>query len=167
MSKEFVNAFIAPAKRIWDLELGYPLEIKRVDTVTSKITTDDVSVYISLSGEAAGVVVYGFNARTAKAIAAKMIEDEVEVLDDLAYSALGELGNMITVHASSELSGAGFKSTFDPPLLVAPVGRQIPGMPNPHIRTMFASEVGNLNIHIGLVTDTKFNELDWLWNQWK
>ena len=167
MSQDFVNAFVAPAKRIWELELGYPLDLKRAESVTNQVTTDDVSVYITVNGDAPGIVIYGFNLSTAKKVVGTMMGQEVKSLDDVANSALAELANMITVHASAELSASGVGCTFNAPLILQPAGIRLEYMTNPHMRATFGSELGNLNIHISLYNSNQDADVDWLMQRWR
>jgi chemotaxis protein CheX len=166
MSEQIINAFVAPAKRIWEMELGHALDLKKADPVTSSITTDDVSVYITVNGDAPGIVIYGFSIGTARKVVGKMMGEEVKRLDDVANSALAELANMITVHASAELSASGIACTFNAPLILQPAGVPIKYMANPHVRASFGSDLGSLNIHIGLASTSRDEDVDWLMQRW-
>ncbi|MCH7745973.1 MAG: chemotaxis protein CheX [Chloroflexi bacterium] len=55
-----------------------------------------------------GNVLYGFDIETAKAIAGTMMGEELDELDEIALSALGELANMISGNAATERAAAGF-----------------------------------------------------------
>lgn len=167
MNQDLVNAFIAPAKKIWEMEFGLSLDLKRAESVSNQITTEDISAYINVTGDSPGTVMYGFNLGTAKKVVGQMMGQEVNTLDDVAASALVELANMISVHASAELSNAGFNCKFDQPVLISPAGSWLAYMTNPHIKAMFASDLGNLVIHIGLHSDSSDDSTDWLWQRWK
>lgn len=84
---------------------------------------DGINVQVGLVGDVGGHVNFGFDAATARAIAERMIGEDVPVLDELAMSALCELANMITGHARSHLVELGVRSDLTPPTLT--VGRGI------------------------------------------
>ena len=162
MSEELVNAFIAPASKIWRLEFGYELDLKRTESAVSQITTEDVTAYFIVTGDAPGNVLYGFSIGTAKLLAGMMIGQKITYLDEVATSALGELANMISMHAVAALSEAGFECRFQPPLLLSPAGTRMAYMHNPHIKATFSSTIGNLILHVGLYTGNTDDSMDWL-----
>lgn len=166
MSQDLVDAFIAPAKKIWQMQFDQLLDLKRVESVSHQITTEDISACIKVTGDAPGTVIYGFNINAAKKIVGLMMDQDVKTIDEIAASALTELAHIISVYTSAELTTVGLKCNFDPPVLISPAGSPLTNMTNPHIKAMFTSDLGSLVIHIGLHSASSDDSTDWLWQRW-
>ena len=50
MKEEYVNSFLAPAKLVWEKELGKSLELDKAEPVTHQFTTEDITALIGISG---------------------------------------------------------------------------------------------------------------------
>lgn len=78
-----------------------------------------IAVKLELTGDRTGTVLIRFNEENAKKTAsAMMMGMPVEDLDDMALSALAELGNMIMGGASIHLSEAGINTDITTPTLL-------------------------------------------------
>ena len=109
MKEEYINAFLAPAKMVWDRELGQSLEFDMAEMVSDQFTSEDVTAIIGISGKLEGTVLYGFPQDTVKAVVSTMVGEDVEsVTDELGLSALGEIANMITGNAGTKLAQEGY-----------------------------------------------------------
>ena len=76
MKEEYVNAFLAPAKMVWDKELGQTLEFAKAEMVSDQFTSEDVTAIIGISGKLEGTVLYGFPQDTAKAVVDTMVGED-------------------------------------------------------------------------------------------
>jgi len=150
MKQEYVNPFLAPAKLVWERELGLPLELSSVSAVAHKFTTEDITAVIGVSGELVGNILYGFPKSTARGIIDIMVGDDSDVGSELALSALGELANMITGNAATVLSSSGFSCMIAPPVLIQSSGTEISTLGRPQLLVVFGSEAGDLNIRVSL-----------------
>lgn len=176
--EELVNAFIDPAKQIWEKELGTSLKLKSANSVSLNSITDDVTAVIAVKGQVKGAVLYGFSRKTARRIVATMLGQKVKDLDDVAESAISELANMITIHATAHLANSGYSCEFKPPIIVDTPGTPIK-MGESQVKVAFASEIGELNVVIALVGEvgeqvaatanpgTGQDALGWLWQRWQ
>ena len=54
MKEEYVNPFLAPAKLVWEKELGQTLELASTDLVSHQFTTEDITALIGVSGQFQG-----------------------------------------------------------------------------------------------------------------
>ena len=80
---------------------------------------DAIAVELSLTGDIVGNVLIRFNEENAKKVAsAMMMGMPIEELDDMALSALAELGNMIMGGASIELSNVGLNTDITTPTIL-------------------------------------------------
>ena len=150
MNVKFVNPFVEAATEVIELETG--VELKRGDLGLEKtpFITDDITVVIALVGMVAGNVLYSLSFQTAVALASKMLGEKLVAFDNLAQSGIGELGNVITGHASIKLSQAGYESTISPPTLVVGKGIMISTLDRPRLVVPFNSEFGPIVVHLAL-----------------
>ncbi|MCH9038702.1 MAG: chemotaxis protein CheX [Chloroflexi bacterium] len=156
MKEEYVNAFLAPAKMVWEKELQTSLDFVGARAVDHQFTTDDLTAILGVSGQLEGNVLYGFGGGTALAVASAMIGEKVTVIDDLSMSALGELANMITGNAATQLSAKGYVCDISPPLIIEPSGSRISTLRGTQIMAQFKSQYGDLCIRICLNENTRF-----------
>lgn len=151
MKVEYINPFVESASQVL-------LEIAQLTTERGGLrlkNTDepyrDVCAILGVVGDIQGQVIYGFNQPTAKAIVSKMMMGaEVTEFDEMARSALGELGNIITGKASIQLESEGFRIEISPPTLVMAENIRISSLKIPMIVVSLDSECGILDIYIGL-----------------
>ena len=153
MKEEYVNSFLAPAKMVWDKELGKTLNLAKAEIVSHQFTTEEVTAIIGISGTLQGSVLYGFPEATAEAIVAIMLDGEAgSATDELGLSALGEIANMITGNAATRLASQGFPCDISP-------GSRFTTLSGPQILATFTSEVGPLTVRISL-NETGTRELN-------
>lgn len=156
MKEEYVNAFLAPAKMVWEKELNTTLEFVGAKAVGHQYTTEDLTAILGVSGQLEGSVLYGFGGGTGLAVASAMIGETVTELDDMSMSALGELCNMITGNAATQLSAKGYVCDISPPLIIEPSGSRISTLHGMQIMTSFKSQYGELYIRIALNENAKY-----------
>ncbi|MFQ6027963.1 MAG: chemotaxis protein CheX [Dehalococcoidia bacterium] len=151
MKEEYVNAFLTPARTVWEKELGQSLEFVKAEAVSHQFTTEDIAAVIGVSGKLDGTVVYGFPLGTAKAIVSSMVgEEEANVRDEIGLSALGEIANMITGNAATALAQIGYGCNISPPVIVEPAGARFTTMSGPQIMVTFNSVLGIFTVRVGL-----------------
>ncbi len=151
MKEEFVNSFLAPAKLVWEKELGHSLDLAHAQMVDQQFTTDEVTVIIGVSGRLEGNVLYGFSETTALAVVGVMLDEPVDKFnDEIGLSALGEIANMITGNAATRLAQAGYPCQISPPVIIEPVGTRFTTTGGPQILVTFSSQLGPLSVRISL-----------------
>ena len=150
MKEEYVNAFLAPAKLVWEKELGCALDLVGAEAVSNQFTTDQITAVIGVSGRLEGNVLYGFSDGTALAVASQMIGEPVTELDDMGLSALGEIANMITGNAATQLAAAGYTCDISPPVIIEPAGSRFTTPGSKQILVTFGSKLGNLSVRLSL-----------------
>jgi len=78
----------------------------------------DMVTVIGFSGGVDGNLIYSFSPTTALKIVSKMMGLQYDALDDLAMSAVGELGNMIAGALAMNLEKVGCRIVISPPTVV-------------------------------------------------
>lgn len=151
MKEEFVNSFLAPAKLVWEKELGHTLEMTHAKLVDQQYTTDEVTAIIGVSGRLEGNVLYGFSESTALAVVSVMLDEEVDHFnDEIGLSALGEIANMITGNAATRLAQAGYPCQISPPVIIEPQGTRFTTTGGAQILVTFTSPLGPFSTRISL-----------------
>ena len=102
-------------------------------------------------------MLYGFADGTGPAVASAMMGEPITELDDMSMSALGELANMITGNAATQLSAKGYECDISPPLIIEPSGSRISTLQGTQILTSFKSQYGMLFIRISLNENPNFS----------
>jgi len=150
MKEDYVNSFLAPAKMVWEKEMGSTLEVVGAEVTANQFTTDDLTVIIGVSGRLEGNVLYGFSEESAQAIVSVMVGEPISTInDELALSAIGEIGNMITGNAAARLAQLGYACNISPPVIINPAGSRFTSFV-PQILVKFTSPLGGLAVRIGL-----------------
>ena len=101
-------------------QLGFQ-EVRRggVRLAEDCLTSQGVMVVIGLTDMLRGNIVYNFSIATARAIASTMMMGmPVPELDDMAQSAISELGNMLAANAGILMEGQGISMNISPPTLI-------------------------------------------------
>ena len=76
MKQEYVNAFLCPAKNVWETELGQSLEVVSAEVVSHQFMAEDITAVIGISGSVQGNVLYEFSRVTAEALVKVMVGEE-------------------------------------------------------------------------------------------
>lgn len=121
MKAYLINPFLHAAGHVLEAETGSRPTRGDLWMDDSHFTGSDVTVIISVIGQADGSIMFGFPERTAKRIASAMLGQPVVIFNRLAESAIAELGNMIAGRASGVLGQSGYACMIGPPTMV--IGR--------------------------------------------
>lgn len=116
---EHLNPFLLSAKQVLQ-------QVCNVDVQLGPITKDDfyvsgepLFIMLGITGEITGQVCMVMGTETAKDVASRMMMGmPVDTLDDMAKSALSELGNMMMGNAATLLSNNNVLIDITPPTLL-------------------------------------------------
>lgn len=150
MKAEFINPFVAAAFHVLEAETGEAPAKGDLRLEETHYTTNDITVLIGVVGKVSGSVLFGFSERTAKQLVSAMLGQTIAIFDQLAESAIGELGNMITGRASGLLEQAGFACTISPPTLVIGRGTIISTNPIRRLCIPMVTKYGEFQISVAL-----------------
>ena len=117
-----INPFLESALGFLKQELNTEVKRGQLRLEASRSTSGEVNVAIGVTGDAEGIVIYSMSERTAKAMASAMMGEPVPVFDELAESAIAEMGNIITGQATIRFEECGYECKLSPPTLVSGVG---------------------------------------------
>ena len=113
-------------------------------------TSQQCNVVCGVTGQAHGQVIYGMSLTTADKIASAMLGQPIKTFDQLAASAIAELGNMISGNAMSKLSESGYISDITPPTIIRGTNVKISTLSIPAVVIPLDTAQGELFITVGL-----------------
>lgn len=147
---KFMNPFVEAAAEVLEKEVSAKVERGTLSLQKSSLTSDQITVLLSLVGQVQGVVLYGLSIQTAKNMVSRMMGQEFTEFDNLAQSGIAELGNVITGAATVKLSKEGFDAEISPPTLVQGEGIQISTLDFPRVVVQLKTEMGDITVHLAL-----------------
>lgn len=151
MRAEFINPFVSAAFMVFE-KFGKTEPTRgSLDLISSPIHGNDVNIVIGITGAISGQVIFGMSQETALGIASMMLMGmPLAELDEVASSAIGELGNIITGNAATELGNDGFFCRITPPTLF--IGKEIL-VSSPDILFLVVpinTNLGTVNINVAM-----------------
>lgn len=150
MDVKLMNPFISAASEVLEKEVGIQSGKGRISLQKNAHTTEEVTILVRLAGQIEGMVGYGMSEDTAKAFVSEMMGQEWSVLDELAQSALGELGSMIVGLANTELSDRGYETNISPPMLILNEGALISTLDLQRLVVAIETPYGPVQVHLAL-----------------
>lgn len=118
MKAEYINPFIEAFDSVASQVIGEKSEKGKIFIKEGSVNCGEVTISIGVTGELNGSILMNMNEKSALTIASKMMFGmEVTELNDLAKSAIAELGNMIAGNATIYFSNMGKAIDITPPVV--------------------------------------------------
>ncbi|MCA1754090.1 MAG: chemotaxis protein CheX [Spirochaeta sp.] len=154
MKAEYANVFITSAVHVFQKELGIKLSRESLKRKAAPIPSLPVSIVLGITGAVRGQVVYSLDTGFAEDIAHVMMPNKLpSELRKLVNSAVGEIANMVTGQASIKLAGQDHIIHLTPPAVFTGANLQVDFLEVPTICLRLLSEMGVLEINIGILGD--------------
>ena len=119
MNVEYINPFISASTTILKQMASIDAKIGKPYMKESPYTGGDVAIFLGLTGQIKGQVIFSLKSETALQIASGMMGGmELTVLDEISKSAISEMTNMILGNAATLLSNKGIMIDITPPSLL-------------------------------------------------
>ncbi len=151
MRVDFINPFLEAADEVLLQLVQLNTERGRLALKMANQPYPELCIVLGVVGKVEGQVIYGMNNQTGCQIASKMMMGlEVKELDDMAKSALAELGNMITGRATIGLENAGYGCEISPPTLITGANISISSPSTQILVVPLTTEAGTVDLHVGL-----------------
>ncbi len=116
---EHLNPFLMSAKQVLQQVCQLDVQFGPISKDDFFVSGEPLFIMLGITGEITGQVCVVMGAETAKDIASRMMMGmPVEALDDMAKSALSELGNMMMGNAATLLSNNSVLIDITPPTLL-------------------------------------------------
>lgn len=112
---ECINPFLMAATSIMRSMCQMELQIGKPYVKTNEFGQDSVLIMIGVTGEMRGQVILAFTTNSALHVVSKMAMMQIDEMNEIATSAVSELGNMIMGNAATILSTKGIGIDITPP----------------------------------------------------
>jgi chemotaxis protein CheX len=145
-----MNPFVDAAIDVLEAECGVKVGRGSLTLQKTALTTEDVTVLLSLIGQVQGVVLYSLSTNTGLGLVSRVMGQEFTEFDSLAQSGVAELGNVITGRATVKLSQAGFTVDISPPTLIHGKGVTISTLDFARVIVPLQSEAGEIIVHLAV-----------------
>ena len=149
MKAEFINPFVTAGMEVLETVINSRPEPGQLAVRSATFTTQQVSIVIGVTGAVAGQVLCGMSLVTATKIAAAMASAPAMTFDEMASSAIAELGNMISGNATTRLSEAGYECQITPPTLVRGTEVEV-STSTPALVVPLYTDFGKIEINVAL-----------------
>ncbi|HEY3369086.1 MAG TPA: chemotaxis protein CheX [Symbiobacteriaceae bacterium] len=148
MRADILNAFLTGALGTLTAETKGPVIRTGLKMESGEAVTDEVTVLVSLVGELRGMLLVGMSMKTARQIAAKMVDDPDGGLTEMGFSALAELGNLIAGKAMGALEQSGLSADITPPTIMMGKRTRISTLGLPRFVIPLDTALGSINVHV-------------------
>jgi chemotaxis protein CheX len=129
MNVQYINPFIEASKNVLKEVAGIDLSLGKVYIKNAPYTSGNVVIIVGITGKIKGQAVFSLSNDVARAIASGMMMGmPVNELDEMAKSALSELGNIIMGNTATVFYGKGLNIDITPPTILT--GDNIQFSPN-------------------------------------
>ncbi len=118
MKVEYVNPFAEGSVTVFKSLLMVEPKRGNLSARPQIFTSQQINIVFGVTGAVEGLVIFGMSMATADRVASAMIGVPIVTFDQLAASAIAELGNMISGNSLSLLSKAGYECDITPPTII-------------------------------------------------
>lgn len=119
MKVEYINPFLKASVEVLRMMAQMEFTMGKPYLKTSPFTAENMIIVVGITGEIRGQAVISMSLEMAKTIAsAMMMGMPVDEMDEMAKSALSELGNMIMGNSATLLFNQGVNIDITPPTLM-------------------------------------------------
>ncbi len=118
MNVKIINPFVEASMAVVQTVINVKPKLGKLSTRSEVFTSQSINVMIGLTGDAQGVILFSLGDEVAKHITSTMLGQEIKEFDQLALSAIAELGNMISGQSLMILSKSGAKCDITPPTVI-------------------------------------------------
>ena len=116
---EQINPFLMSARSVMQTVCGIEVKFGKIEKSDFKLDGDPMLIMLGITGELSGQACFVMSIDIAKKIASKMMMGmPVEEFDDMARSAISELGNMVMGNAATILSNNNVLIDITPPTII-------------------------------------------------
>lgn len=151
MKVEYVSPFAEASVNVFETLISCKPERGNLSARPQMFTSQQINIVCGITGQIEGLVIYGMSMITADKIASKMIGAPVVTFDQLAASAIAELGNMISGHSASLLATQGYTCDITPPTIIRGTNVSVTTLDIPAIVIpMTLPEIGAFEINVSL-----------------
>lgn len=149
MQVEYIEPFVLAAFEVIEKLTGDNPARGSLALRDRSFTTQQVTIVVGVTGPVQGQALYGMSVVTACKIAGSMTASDMQALSEMGVSAIAELGNMITAHATARLATAGIVCDITPPSVIRGMNVEV-CMAVPGLVVPVMTEFGKVEVNVSL-----------------
>ncbi|MEI6913823.1 MAG: chemotaxis protein CheX [Armatimonadota bacterium] len=149
MNIEYIEPFIKAAFTVITQVTGDQPSRESVGILDKTFTSQPVTILVGVTGDIEGHALYGMSIVTAIKLASAMVGEELPVFSEMAASAVSELANMLTGHASAGLAQSGRICDITPPTVLRGMNIEI-STSTPALMLPIRTKFGKIDVNISL-----------------
>lgn len=153
MRVEYIDPFVSAVFNVLEAVTGSKSERGNLAMRNTTFTTQQVTIMAGVNGEVEGMALYGMSLVTAEKIAGAMMGCPVVEMDDMAMSAISELGNMITGYATTMLSQNGYTVDITPPSVIRGTNVEV-STKTPALVVPVSTQFGMVEVNVALADNS-------------
>lgn len=150
LQAELINPFIIAAREVLQQEIGSEVQIGQLSLDNNLLTGREIKVNISMTGDVEGLIFYGLERHQACRLASLMLGEPIAEFNELVYSAVAELGNVISGIATRELERAGYITDISTPVVLVGEQAKINLVGLTYLVVQLSTAVGPLTLLVAL-----------------
>lgn len=150
MKSQYINSFYKAVMDVFKLMLDIKPEKGELRVVNDMVTGNDANVTIGITGDLSGSVLFGFPKDMSLEMVRIMSGVEMKKLDSFISSALGEMVNIISGNAVTNLSRENYKCDIVPPQIIMGQNKSISMATDKALVLPMETEIGGFEINISL-----------------
>ena len=115
MKAEYINSFYRATKDVLQMMIDISPERGDLKMVNGLTNNKDANVELGVTGDLSGTILFSFPKKTTLEMVKIMSGMDMDKIDNFASSALGEMANIISGNALTNLSEYNFACDIQPP----------------------------------------------------
>lgn len=144
MKPEYTNPFYQAVQEVFKLMLNLDVMRCPIDSQVANVSGKEVAVSIELTGDISGSIRFCFPEKTTLEIVKLMCGMEMDKLDAFVTSAMGEMSNIISGNAVTNLAHANYRCDILPPKIEIVESDTLSG--NPELSIPLQTSVGTIRM---------------------
>lgn len=122
MQASYLNPVMKATNNVFQSMLQLETSHGELEKRTGMVTDSEANILIGITGDIEGSIIYSFPEKMALKMVSEMSGMEIEEIDKFVTSAIGELANIISGQAASDLEQKNYECDIAPPQAV--IGKQ-------------------------------------------
>lgn len=147
---KIVNALLRATAMVFKNDLGIELQLEGGVVCEDQATTEDLSVFVRVTGSVEGCVFFGLDRVVAREILTIVLRRPPAGIDERALRILNRIVERIVGHARDEFAADGYSVDVSPASTVQPAGTRITTLGVPQIVAVLRSKRGPVVVHMVL-----------------
>lgn len=151
MKVEYINPFLKACIEVLKMMAQMEMTTGKPFLKTSPFSAESLIIVVGITGEIRGQAVISMSLDMAKTVASNMMMGmPVDEMDEMAKSALSELGNMIMGNSATLLFNNGVNIDITPPTLMMGENMQISSSQMTTVSVPLECSQGHINLDISI-----------------